>query len=773
MTIASVLSVLCGTVFALPPGEVLIEDEGLRGVLVADVDLDGRPDLLTGGLNTVTIRRAFRDAEPGAVTVLDVGRWPGGLLVHDFNADGMPDIAVGDNDTDTVGIFLADGLGGFVRTKDHLGVRRGPRYMEVGDVDGDGVEDLVVGNSGSTSEVFVFRGLGGGRFIFTSAFRTMSMHRGMALRDFDEDGLLDLVLVHGTLSGDLQGVHMYRGQVGGGFGDRVILQAPFRPWALAVADFDGDGLEDLVIASGNSESSVRLLRNLPGPGFAPMEALPTDDYSSSVSAGDFNGDGLVDLAVGYDTSNSTRFRERVDLLRNTGGGCFEVSERVYLGEGTVRVMLAQVDADGGMGLIAEVDRPSQLVVLPIDAYARVSSRASFPLQMRPERVFAGDFNRDGVGDFVVIDSSRTMAVYLSDASGALAPAAEIDYPGWWRAVTMADVNADGWPDLVFGARHTDAFGVLLGQADGSFAPVGPAATGEVVRVADVDGDGVPDFVSFRYEQAALFVFKGLGDGLAGPATAVAIEGAPKALETGDFDGDGVVDVLVVLPGEAPGTSVLRVLLGDGLGGFAPGAGVTIGDWADRVLVGDADGDGRSDTASWGMFTGGVTVRLTGPGGVLGAGVLYGAGEEIGGVHLADVTGDGLVDLVTTVADRNVAEVRAGIGDGSFGPARAFVAGIEPGDVASADFNADGVADLVVVNEGVGSQRDSRGVSVLALDRCVADAAAPFGVLDATDAGRFVTLFLAQDAGADIAAPFGVWDFRDLRAFVAAYGAGCP
>jgi hypothetical protein len=362
-------------------------------------------------------------------------------------------------------------------------------------------------------------------------------------------------------------------------------------------------------------------------------------------------------------------------------------------------------------------------------------------------------------------------VFLSDASGALAPAAEIPFSGNWRRVSLADVNGDGWADVVFGVSQP--FGVLIGLADGSFAPVGPSAIGEVVRVGELDGDGAPDYVAIRNNRASLFVHPGYGNGLAGPAVELPIGDVPQDLELGDFDGDGRLDAVVVLPGATSTERVLRVLLRDETGGFASGAGVVVTGGVQRLLAADLNGDGRSDTAVLAALAGGVTVRLTGPGGEPGPGVVYGAGEEIGGAHLADVTGDGLVDLVTTVADRNVAEVRAGFGDGSFGPARAFVAGIEPGDVASADFNADGVADLVVVNEGVGSRRDNRGVSVLALDRCVADAAAPFGVLDAADAGRFVTLFLTQDAGADIAAPFGVWDFRDLRAFVAAYGAGCP
>lgn len=62
---------------------------------------------------------------------------------------------------------------------------------------------------------------------------------------------------------------------------------------------------------------------------------------------------------------------------------------------------------------------------------------------------------------------------------------------------------------------------------------------------------------------------------------------------------------------------------------------------------------------------------------------------------------------------------------------------------------------------------------LVAQACVADLAAPFGVLNFFDVSAFIALYNAQDHDADLAAPSGVWNFFDVSAFIAAYNAGCP
>jgi hypothetical protein len=57
--------------------------------------------------------------------------------------------------------------------------------------------------------------------------------------------------------------------------------------------------------------------------------------------------------------------------------------------------------------------------------------------------------------------------------------------------------------------------------------------------------------------------------------------------------------------------------------------------------------------------------------------------------------------------------------------------------------------------------------------CLADLAAPFGVLDFFDVAAFLAAYNGQDGVADLAEPLGVWDFFDVAAFLAAYNAGCP
>lgn len=65
------------------------------------------------------------------------------------------------------------------------------------------------------------------------------------------------------------------------------------------------------------------------------------------------------------------------------------------------------------------------------------------------------------------------------------------------------------------------------------------------------------------------------------------------------------------------------------------------------------------------------------------------------------------------------------------------------------------------------------LSVTAAEICVADLAAPFGVLNFFDLSAYLDFYNAQDPAADLAAPFGVFNFFDLAAFLDAFNAGCP
>ena len=176
------------------------------------------------------------------------------------------------------------------------------------------------------------------------------------------------------------------------------------------------------------------------------------------------------------------------------------------------------------------------------------------------------------------------------------------------------------------------------------------------------------------------------------------------LASGDFNGDGTPDVVVVNNGINKFGSV-SVLIADGGGGFLPPVSYPVGGstpvWA---AVGDFDGDHKLDLAISVTTTDSIAV-LQGKGdGTFRPAVTYPVEGGPQGITTGDVNHDGRLDLVAANecgADPGcrlgTVSVLLGNGDGTFQKQLSFLAGMFPLSVAMADFNGDGHPDLAVAD----------------------------------------------------------------------------
>ena len=161
-----------------------------------------------------------------------------------------------------------------------------------------------------------------------------------------------------------------------------------------------------------------------------------------------------------------------------------------------------------------------------------------------DQVWPADFNRDGFPDLA--GGRNSVQIALGNGDGTFRPPVSTGTVGGVRGV--GDLNGDRFIDIVavFG---TDRLLVLPGNGDGTFQPARPVFPGEgfelrSVMVVDLDNDGRRDLAFSEYTDLntwALFVLAGRGD-FTFEEPILVPTGGPAQGTTGDFNGDGLLDI---------------------------------------------------------------------------------------------------------------------------------------------------------------------------------------------------------------------------------------
>jgi FG-GAP-like repeat len=339
---------------------------------------------------------------------------------------------------------------------------------------------------------------------------------------------------------------------------------------IAVADLNGDGTPDLAAAIYDSGTILQLLGNgdgsfrNAGSKFDIAAGIP---HPLAIAAADLNGDGHQDL-VAVDAG-----RSKVSVLTNNGDGTFEQSTFAG-GSAPQAVITADLSGDGNEDVVTANGGGGVTVLLGLGDGTLGLPAAFSTKSTMCSGLAAADLNGDGALDLVTADSllghgasEHTVSVLLGRGDGTFLPATL--YPNIGTQPTMvavADLNGDGSLDLVTpdGAPSSDVT-VLFGRGDGTFrspAFVGMGASPHDAELADLNGDGVPDLVtsdlgtSFDIshpENQGLTVRLGVGDGTFGPKAEVENDW-PTSLTTADLNGDGKIDLVV--PNELSGEVVV-------------------------------------------------------------------------------------------------------------------------------------------------------------------------------------------------------------------------
>ena len=226
-------------------------------------------------------------------------------------------------------------------------------------------------------------------------------------------------------------------------------------------------------------------------------------------------------------------------------------------------------------------------------------------------------------------------------------------------------------------------------------PVGPSPV--FMAKGDFDGNGVTDLVVVNNASNTVSVLLGKGDGTFQPAVNYFVGSNPSSVVVGDFNGDGKQDLAVALHG----TAAVTVLLGNGDGTFQPEVAYGLPSVATSIVVGDFNKDGKLDLAVADDVAGSVSVLLGNGDGTFKAAVNYTVGAGPDFVVTGDFNGDGNLDLVVANGGSGTISMLKGVGDGTFGAAVNTTVSTDPDAIAVADFNGDGKLDIAVTNGATG------------------------------------------------------------------------
>ena len=655
-------------------------------VAIADVNRDGKPDVLTANFNSSDVSVRLGDGAGGfsGSTNISVGTNPYSVAVADVNRDGKPDLLTANSGSNNVSVRLGDGTGGFNATNTiSVGVR--PFFVAIADVNGDGKPDLLAANFNS-SDVSVRLGDGVGGFSGSTNIAVGASPYSVAIADVNRDGKPDLLTANA--SGN---VSVRMGDGAGGFSGSTNISVGAFPKSLAIADVNGDGKPDFLTANLNSNDvSVRLGDG--AGGFSGSTNIAVVANPESVAIADVNGDGKPDLLTTGSNSVSVRLGD--------GAGGFSGSTNIAAG-GAVSVAVADVNGDGKPDLLTANFSSSNVSVL-LNTYSTVTSlpflaAASIGVGTNPVSAAISDVNGDGNPDVLIANlNSSNVSVRLGDGAGGFGGNTNISVGFGPQSVAVADVNGDGKPDFITANLASSDVSIRLGNGAGGFSGNTNISVGAVptsVSIADVNGDGKPDLLTANETSNNVSVRLGDGAGGFSGSTNIAVGAGPRSVAVADVNGDGKPDLLTP---NANGNNV-SVRLGDGAGGFSGTTNIGVGLGPTSVAIADVNGDGKPDLITANESSNNVSVRLgDGAGGFSGStNIAVGAGPR--SVAVADVNGDGKPDLLTANVGSDDVSVRLGDGVGGFSGTTNIAVGADPWSLAIADVNRDGKPDLFTAN----------------------------------------------------------------------------
>lgn len=567
-------------------------NEGIHGLFVLDIDLDGLSDIVTGGEKMVCW---YKNLGNGNFSIPDIISTNVDRVIYvlakDVDNDNLPDVVSASWFDNKTAWYKNLGNGNFSNQKILSTNTLGASGVWAADLNNDALVDIISA-SYSDNKIAWYQNLGGGTFANQQVISNSANGAfAVMVADFNGDAKPDIV--SSQASGGLSDNFSVRYNLGNGnFASLVVINDSLKiPRYFTPADIDNDNDLDIVMAGWYNDSLI-WQENL-GNGIWGIQHLISDSIEGpyGVASGDLDNDGYLDVVAGSELMSS------IKVFLNRGNGEFDENQSISFAAVDVRgIAVADLNNDGQKDIISASKGDNKVVwyknqgnqLFDLQSLIYDSLNGAWP-------VCAEDLNLDGFVDVAAAGWDDSLAWFPN------LQADSFDIPHFFQGtfgnsklISAKDINADGLPDIIASANDQIFWSKNLGN--GNFATLQFLVSLPTLNSFDlniINNDSFPDIVFCNGLNMSVAMNNGSGGFLA-PQIVNSALGAMD-VELSDLNNDGLNDILFVAVDYSTFIKKVGWYPNNGMGNFDPPViFANVDGFSYTINTSDIDNDGDLD-----------------------------------------------------------------------------------------------------------------------------------------------------------------------------------